>query len=208
MSKSRMLLSIGGVVCLLLTVSLIFFVNGAVTLVGENKQIKAENTKIQYNNGQLNKEIQNLNKSLKQDGQQIQELNQKLQEQTDQNKQLQDDYNQMKQERDKALSQASAKPQGRDIMVIATAYTPYCNTGCTGITATGINVGSNPNAKVVSVDPNIIPLGSKLYVEGYGYAVAGDTGGAIKGNHVDLLVPNTETAVSWGRRTVKITILN
>ena len=63
----------------------------------------------------------------------------------------------------------------------ATAYTAHCN-GCSGITATGINLRANPNLKVIAVDPSVIPLGSKVWVEGYGYAVAGDTGGAIKGN--------------------------
>ena len=62
----------------------------------------------------------------------------------------------------------------------ATAYTAYCN-GCSGITTTGINLRANPNLKVIAVDPSVIPLGSKVWVEGYGYAVAGDTGGAIKG---------------------------
>ena len=47
---------------------------------------------------------------------------------------------------------------------------------------TGINLRANPNLKVIAVDPSVIPLGSKVWVEGYGYAVAGDTGGAIKGN--------------------------
>jgi len=39
-------------------------------------------------------------------------------------------------------------------------------------------------AKVIEVDPSFIPLGSKVYVEGYGEAIAGDTGGAIKGNKI------------------------
>ncbi len=42
--------------------------------------------------------------------------------------------------------------------------------------------------KLIAVDPNVIPLGSKVWVEGYGYAIAGDTGGAIKGNKIDILV--------------------
>ena len=103
---------------------------------------------------------------------------------------------------------SSAEPTGgREFYVSATAYTPFC-AGCSGITATGLNVKANPNMKVVAVDPNVIPLGSKVWVEGYGYAVAGDTGGAIKGNKIDLLVPTTAQAKSWGRRTVKIKVLN
>lgn len=89
----------------------------------------------------------------------------------------------------------------------ATAYTAYC-TGCSGVTATGIDLRTNPDAKVVAVDPDIIPLGTKLYIDGYGYAVAGDTGGAIKGRRIDLFMPDRSDALKWGRRTVKVTILD
>ena len=69
---------------------------------------------------------------------------------------------------------------GKEIYMSSTAYTASCN-GCSGVTATGLNLKNNPNAKVIAVDPSVIPLGSKVYVEGYGYAVAADKGGAIKG---------------------------
>lgn len=89
----------------------------------------------------------------------------------------------------------------------ATAYTPYC-TGCSGISAAGINLRSNPNLKLVAVDPRVIPLGTKVYVEGYGYAVAGDTGGAIKGMKIDLLMQTKNQAYSFGRRNVTVHVLN
>ena len=89
----------------------------------------------------------------------------------------------------------------------ATAYTAYCN-GCSGITATGINLRANPELKVIAVDPNVIPLGSKVWVEGYGHAIAGDTGGAIKGNRIDVFVPTKEQAYRFGRKSVKIRVLN
>ena len=95
---------------------------------------------------------------------------------------------------------------GKELVVTATAYTPYC-TGCSGITATGINVRQNPNMKLIAVDPNVIPLGTKVYVDGYGYAIAGDTGGAIKGNKIDLLMPTKQDAYRWGVKTVKIRIV-
>ncbi|GER70916.1 cell wall-binding protein YocH [Weizmannia acidilactici] len=101
----------------------------------------------------------------------------------------------------------TSRPQGRTITVTATAYTAN-DPGCSGVTATGINLKNNPDAKVIAVDPNVIPLGSKVYVEGYGTAVAGDTGGAIKGNRIDVLVPNTGEAMNWGRRTIQVTILD
>jgi|GEM_PF-386346 len=89
----------------------------------------------------------------------------------------------------------------------ATAYTAFCS-GCSGTTATGINLRTNPDAKVVAVDPDVIPLGTKLYIDGYGYAVAGDTGGAIHGKRIDLFMPDRTDALQWGRQTVKVNILN
>ena len=71
-------------------------------------------------------------------------------------------------------------------------------------TATGLN----PGVGMVAVDPSIIPLGSRLYIEGYGYARAADTGGAIKGNTVDLFMESYSQCVNWGRRTVKVYVLN
>ncbi|MGM0855391.1 MAG: ubiquitin-like domain-containing protein [Bacillota bacterium] len=103
---------------------------------------------------------------------------------------------------------ASAAPSGgREFYVSSTAYTASCN-GCSGYTATGINLKSNPNVKVIAVDPSVIPLGTKVYVEGYGYAVAADTGGAIKGNKIDVFFPSKSDAYRWGRKTIKVKILN
>lgn len=96
---------------------------------------------------------------------------------------------------------------GKEFYVTATAYTPNCN-GCSGITATGINIKSNPNMKLIAVDPKVIPLGSKVWVEGYGYAIAADTGGAIKGNKIDILVSSKSAAKNWGRKKVRIKVLN
>ena len=61
---------------------------------------------------------------------------------------------------------------------------------------------------VVAVDPRVIPLGTKLYIEGYGYAVAADTGGAIKGNRIDLVMNTVRECRKFGRRQVKVHILN
>lgn len=106
-----------------------------------------------------------------------------------------------------STSQTAPQSAGKTLTVTATAYTPYC-AGCSGVTATGINVKANPNMKVIAVDPRVIPLGSKVWVEGYGTAIAGDTGGAIKGHKIDLLMPNNSQANSWGVRTVTIKVLN
>ncbi|NWQ41726.1 LysM peptidoglycan-binding domain-containing protein [Bacillus sp. EB106-08-02-XG196] len=101
----------------------------------------------------------------------------------------------------------AAAPSSKEIIVEATAYTASCE-GCSGITATGIDLIANPNQKVISVDPSVIPLGSKVYVEGYGEAIAGDTGGAIKGNKIDIFIPSKQEAINFGRQQVKVTILN
>ncbi|KIY21321.1 LysM peptidoglycan-binding and 3D domain-containing protein [Mesobacillus subterraneus] len=93
------------------------------------------------------------------------------------------------------------------LTVEATAYTANCP-GCSGITKTGVNLKANSDAKVIAVDPSVIPLGSKVYVEGYGYATAEDTGGAIKGNRIDVFIPSQDGAVEWGRKQVKVTILD
>ncbi|TJZ40570.1 LysM peptidoglycan-binding domain-containing protein [Priestia megaterium] len=100
-----------------------------------------------------------------------------------------------------------SKSVSKEITVEATAYTAYC-AGCSGITATGIDLRSNPNRKVIAVDPRVIPLGSHVYVEGYGEAIAGDTGGAIKGTRVDLFMASQSSALNWGRKTVKLQILD
>jgi len=60
---------------------------------------------------------------------------------------------------------------------------------------------------IVAVDPNVIPMGTRLYVEGYGDAIAADQGGAIKGNRIDLFFDSRQEAMSWGMKTVKVTIL-
>ncbi|MGR3766403.1 ubiquitin-like domain-containing protein [Rossellomorea sp. NS-SX7] len=104
---------------------------------------------------------------------------------------------------------ASASPEsgGREFYVSSTAYTASCN-GCSGYTATGINLKANPGIKVIAVDPSVIPLGTKVYVEGYGYAVAADTGGAIRGNKIDVFFASKSDAYRWGRKTIKVKILD
>lgn len=71
-------------------------------------------------------------------------------------------------------------------------------------TATGLE----PTVGMVAVDPNVIPMGSRLYIEGYGYARAADTGGAIRGNTVDLFMESYSQCINWGRRNVKVYVLN
>lgn len=84
----------------------------------------------------------------------------------------------------------------RTLVVDAVAY------HLPGRTASGLPVGVG----VIAVDPTVIPLGTRVFVPGYGAAVAADVGSAIKGNIIDLWMPSTAAARAWGRRTVTITV--
>lgn len=76
-------------------------------------------------------------------------------------------------------------------------------------TATGTTVRRDPNGySTIAADPRTIPLGTRVYVEGYGYAVVEDTGGAIKGNKIDLYLNTIKECYSWGVRNVNVYILN
>jgi 3D (Asp-Asp-Asp) domain-containing protein len=95
--------------------------------------------------------------------------------------------------------------EGREVLqMVATAYSPWCCPGVDNITATGMYAGYG----VVAVDPKIIPLRSRLYIEGYGYAVAGDVGSWIKGMRIDLGFATVREAIRYGRRPVRVYILH
>ncbi|MDA1877290.1 3D domain-containing protein, partial [Bacillus cereus group sp. BY112LC] len=120
---------------------------------------------------------------------------------------------------EKAKEEAKAKEESknntqsakRELTVVATAYTadPSENGTYGGrvLTAMGHDLTANPNMRIIAVDPKVIPLGSKVWVEGYGEAIAGDTGSAIKGNRIDVLMGSKSKAMNWGRQTVKVKIL-
>jgi 3D (Asp-Asp-Asp) domain-containing protein len=93
---------------------------------------------------------------------------------------------------------ASSVPSGQAMTFESTAYTSYGTKTATGTT---------PKKGTVAVDPKVIPLGTKLYIEGYGYGVAEDTGGRIKGHIIDVYFTNEADCVQWGRRNVKVHIL-
>ncbi|MDI3094106.1 LysM peptidoglycan-binding domain-containing protein [Priestia megaterium] len=136
---------------------------------------------------------------------QTQEEQQQAQAEQAQKEQQQAQAEQAQKEQQPAES--SQQASGKSMTVEATAYTANC-AGCSGTTATGVDLKANPNQKVIAVDPSVIPLGSKVYVEGYGEAVAADTGGAIKGNRIDVFVPSEGDAQQFGRKSVKITVMN
>lgn len=91
----------------------------------------------------------------------------------------------------------------REVLTMeATAYLPGDGDG-RGITASGMVAKRG----VVAVDPNVIPLGTRLYIPGYGMAIAADTGGAIKGQKIDLLMESYGEAMEFGRRSIEVYIL-
>jgi uncharacterized protein YabE (DUF348 family) len=110
-----------------------------------------------------------------------------------------------------SLSRGGNVSYTKVIKMRATAYTAdYISTGKSpgdkgfGITATGTVARRNNYSSSVAVDPRVIPLGTKLYVEGYGYAIAEDTGGAIKGNRIDLFFNSSSQANEWGVKWVNV----
>jgi 3D (Asp-Asp-Asp) domain-containing protein len=94
------------------------------------------------------------------------------------------------------LVAAIATPAPQRMLMEATAY---C---LRGRTASGTRVQRG----VVAVDRRVIPLGTRLYVEGYGPAVARDTGGAIRGRRVDIWLPSRSQCMNWGRRRVRVIV--
>jgi len=91
------------------------------------------------------------------------------------------------------------------IIMEATAYTRSIEEGThRGITRSGTHVSRG----TVAIDPRVIPLGTKIYVEGYGHAECLDTGGDIKHNRIDLYMDSKEECFEFGRREVKVWIID
>ena len=101
--------------------------------------------------------------------------------------------------------QSGAGGAGKTIIVESTAYS-YAENGSSFFTANGTDLRVNP--MVIAVDPRVIPIGSRVEVSGYGVAIAADTGGAIKGNKIDVHFSSVAECLQWGRRTVTIKILD
>jgi len=155
-----------------------------------NKQLKSTESRLKSTEKDL--------KNLKVDNVKLKKTNDSLKSQAEQLKEQL-----LKSKREK-VTQLSEKK--RVVNVMATAYTAYCS-GCSGTTTTGLNLREHPDSKVIAVDPSIIPLGSKVYVEGYGYATASDTGGAIKGRRIDVFFPSLQDALKFGVKHINVTIL-
>ncbi|WP_378951244.1 3D domain-containing protein [Pelosinus sp. sgz500959] len=105
--------------------------------------------------------------------------------------------------RDTVETSRGAMRFSRVEMMEASAYLPTDGSAA-GLTATGISARHG----IVAVDPNVIPLGTEVYVQGYGVALAADVGGAIVGNRIDLCIEDYSEAMRFGRRSVKVYVLN
>lgn len=101
------------------------------------------------------------------------------------------------------LTASRGKGSGKKtISCSATAYSGHSSTSSGRMPTRDIN-----GLSTIAVDPTVIPIGSKVYVDGYGYAVAADTGGAIKGNKIDVYFDSEGECSSWGRKQVQVVIV-
>ncbi|MBU3112859.1 3D domain-containing protein [Clostridium lacusfryxellense] len=103
---------------------------------------------------------------------------------------------------------AAPNSSGKTLYVKATAYYAFNGPNNT-YTASGARAVRNPSGfSTIAVDPSVIPLGTRLYVEGYGNAIAADKGSSVKGNYIDCFFDTKQEAISFGVRRLKVQILN
>lgn len=107
---------------------------------------------------------------------------------------------------DKPETEKAKQEEQKTITMVATAYTADpAENGPWGNVAYD---GQPLRRGIVAVDPDVIPMGTRLYIEGYGEAIAADQGSKIKGNRIDLFMDSKTEAYNWGMRTVKVIILD
>lgn len=162
------------------------------TLIEQEKKTKLSNEDIakmvingEYGNGEERKQ------RLEEEGRNIDEIQ----------KEVEKILNIQKEQESAVTNQNS----GKTMTMEATAYST-AQPGLSRYTANGTDLHTNP--RVIAVDPSVIPLGTKVTVEGYGTYIAADTGGAIKGNRIDIHFSTVQECINFGRKNVKITIHN
>ncbi len=162
------------------------------TLIEQEKKTKLSNEDIakmvingEYGNGEERKQ------RLEEEGRNIDEIQ----------KEVEKILNIQKEQESAVTNQNS----GKTMTMEATAYST-AQPGLSRYTANGTDLHTNP--RVIAVDPSVIPLGTKVTVEGYGTYIAADTGGAIKGNRIDIHFNTVQECINFGRKNVKITIHN
>lgn len=122
------------------------------------------------------------------------------------------EYKQQQQEQIAQQSQSTPQQSGGTNLGTfqVTGYGADC-VGCSGITAAGVNVQGGvthyQGYRVIATDPNVIPMFSIVHIEGVGNCIAVDTGGAIKGNIIDLLFPSEAHTHAWGRQHRNVSII-
>lgn len=154
---------------------------------------------------ELESEIKSVYEKLSEKENSILEFEEKLKNSENENEKLKKENEKLKKELEKYDSL-------RKLNMIATAYTSECD-GCIGITSTGYDVRKNKTyngMKIIASDPNIIPMNSVVLIKTDNSsfkAISLDTGGAIEGNRIDILMDTKDDAYNFGRQNVEVTIL-
>lgn len=175
-------------------------------LIEELRFEKEEYDRISFKSEEKKKEIENTRDIIK-------EEEQELQKSIEENKVLLEKVKKEKGEIQNLLSEikkriAMVQPPGLTLVgewdMVATAYYAH-GKGGNDINGDGITaIGLRAREGIVAVDPRIIPLGTRLYIPGYGEALAADTGGWIKNNRIDLCYDTLEECYRYGRRKIKV----
>lgn len=170
----------------------------------EKDNLKHENEKLEALKTANESTLLNLNKEIKEQKTLLSKATEEEKQLLAENASRQLAYNNSKNSNGGTLSRGTSKSLSYS-QVLNMQSTAYSGDG---ITASGAATRRDPDGySTIAVDPRVIPIGSTVYVEGYGYAIAQDTGGAIKGNIIDVFFHSESEANSWGRRPVKVYIL-
>ncbi len=188
------------------------FGGATVTVQSQYDEAKQQHQEMQSELQQKNDDLERRIQVLTQQADQLKHTDQDKDSEIKQITQQLQDSQQKLEQAGVSFSSSDESASVRTIHVTATAYSadPAENGGTYQgkvLTKTGYSLTDNPNAKVIAVDPDVIPLGSTVWVEGYGYAKAIDTGSAIHGDRIDIFMDNKEQMNEWGVRTIQVKIL-
>ncbi|WP_439099657.1 3D domain-containing protein [Ectobacillus antri] len=188
---------------------------------GTTVSVHNQYQKAKQQHQEVQTDMQTKNEALQTKVKELEQQTQQMQRTVQQKDALLQQTQQKLQETEQKMTEAGAAVPSRSndevaaartIQVRATAYSadPAENGGTYNgkvLTKTGFSLTDNPTAKVIAVDPRVIPLGSTVWVEGYGYAKALDTGSAIKGNKIDVFIHDKNKVRQWGVRTIEVRII-
>lgn len=190
----------------LFTIIMNVYYKGQISEAEKEIEILKESKKIKEDKiSELELEIESVYEKLSEKENSILEFEEKL-------KKVENENEKLKKENEKLKKELEKYDSLRKLNMVATAYTSECD-GCTGITATGYDVGKNKTyngMKIIASDPNIIPMNSVVLIKTDNSsfkAISLDTGGAIKGNRIDILMDTKDDAYNFGRQNVEVTIL-